>query len=165
MRSQFGAVLVAATITATLCGHEHMAFAGQPPVQIGSVPIADAPLNLAVRRIHVQAEGSEIHFVVTSTATKKISTYTVTAYWYPPLGKRHGFASGEQHPASALSKDAVHEASLKLPKRAPIDVGTTVVVALTAAAFEDGTEWRPDSNRLTESVARTARELGAVEHP
>jgi len=44
--------------------------------------------------------------------------------------------SGDQHPTSALSKDVAHEAALKLPKRAPIDVGTTVVVAVTAATFE-----------------------------
>ena len=163
MRKRSVSALVAsAVMVVALSPLEHAAIAGQAPVQLGGVPVPDAPLSLAVKQIHIKPEGSEIRFAVTATAAKKISTYTVSAYWYPPRGKRHGFASSVQHPPAALSKDVVHETSLQLPARAPIDVGTTVVLAVTAASFEDGTEWRPDPNRLTESVNKAAQELMAV---
>ena len=67
-------------------------------------------------------------------------------------GKRHGFASAVQ----VLIFFAAVPVTIRRARYR--------VLAVTAATFEDGTEWRPDPNRLTESVEKTARELVAVEH-
>ena len=61
-RRSVSALVASAVMAVALSTLEHAAIAGQAPVQLGAVPVPDAPLSLAVKQIHIKPEGSEIRF-------------------------------------------------------------------------------------------------------
>jgi hypothetical protein len=128
--------------------------AGQNAARVIVLPIADAPLSLDA--IHVNS--TSLEFTATNTASKKVTAYNVSAFWFPPAGQRHGFTSQEQRPLASLRNGEAHHTIMSLADRGlTLGPETTLILAVRSATFDDGTSWSND--QLNARVDEKAREL------
>ena len=125
----------------------------QTGARVVMLPSANAPITLAAAQ--VATNPSSLSFTATHAGPKKVSAYTVSVYWFPPAGQRHGFMSKEQQPSTSLGNADVQKAVMALSDRVALGSDSTLIVAVTSATFDDGTEWKNDQiNTLVDEKAR-----------
>jgi hypothetical protein len=119
------------------------------------LPTANTPITLDA--IRVTTGPSRLAFTATNAGPKKVTAYSVSVFWFPPAGQRHGFMSQEQQPSTSLGTGEVQKAVMPLFDRMPLGPETTLIVAVRSATFDDGTEWKHSD--LNGRVDEKAREL------
>jgi hypothetical protein len=119
------------------------------------LPSANAPITLDA--IRVATNPSSLAFTATHTGQRQVSAYTLSVFWFPPVGQRHGFISQEQQPPASLRNGDAQKAVMPLSDRVPLGADTTLIVAVRSVAFDDGTAWKNDE--INAQVDEKAREL------
>lgn len=127
----------------------------QATARVVILPSADAPITLDA--VRVTTGPSRLAFTATNAGPKKVTAYSVSVFWFPPAGQRHGFMSQEQQPPTSLGSGEVQKAVMPLFDRMTLGPETTLIVAIRSATFDDGTEWK--NNDLNGRVDEKAREL------
>lgn len=147
---------VAAVLTLGVCASVlGVSAALEATARVVILPSANGPITLDA--VRVTTGPSRLAFTATNAGPKKITAYSVSVFWFPPAGQRHGFMSQEQQPSTSFASGDVQKAVMPLFDRMPLGPETTLIVAVRSATFDDGTEWKQSD--LNGRVDEKAREL------